>query len=179
MSDLDPLGERLRRMAVSQAKVTDHRSVAGIVRVDVDHAAYQRDPAAARCGLLDRYVATAHADRGGHDTISIALTRFIVDSSVDVNDLLDHAFVESRGLPGWIEDRADRFPVSNRTEGGTIQAGHWVGPDGRSRYLANKDVLYQRANVVYLLQTSATTASTSPTVQAGLQDIVVSAHLED
>ena len=35
MSDLDPLGERLRRMAVSQAKVTDHRSVAGIVRVDV------------------------------------------------------------------------------------------------------------------------------------------------
>ena len=163
MSDLDPLGERLRLMAVSQAKVTDHRSVAGIVRVDVDHAAYQRDPAAARCGLLDRYVATAHADRGGHDAISIALTRFIVDSSVDVNDLLDHAFVESRSLPGWIEERADRYPISDRTEGGTIHAGHWVGPEGRSRYLVNKNVLYQRANVVYLLQSSATTASANPT----------------
>ena len=43
----------------------------------------------------------------------------------------------------------------------------------------NKNVLYQRANVVYLLQSSATTASANPTVQAHVQDIVVSAHLED
>ncbi|WP_238421024.1 LpqN/LpqT family lipoprotein [Gordonia sp. 'Campus'] len=173
------LSDRLHRMAVSHARVTDPRSVAGTIHIDLDHAAYVRDPDAAHRGLLDLFIGTGPGGTDHRNNITVALTRFIVDSTVDVNDLLDHAFADLRRLTDWTETRADRYPIDNRTRGGSVQAGHYAGTTGDRRFLVHKHVIYQRANVVYLLQCSGTTASDSAVARSTLSDAVVSTRLDD
>ncbi|EON30620.1 hypothetical protein GTC6_21810 [Gordonia terrae C-6] len=164
-------------MAVVQSRVTDPRTLAGDVQLAIG-ANYRADPSGTDIGLLGLYFAENPAEPLFKDNVALILTRCVVDATVDVNDLFDHAFAEARALSDWTEQRADRFPISTRTQGSTVQAGSYRH-NGAWLFTVNKFEAYQRGNVVYLLQCTATTASTELATWSTLIDTVVSARFDD
>ncbi|WP_439031219.1 LpqN/LpqT family lipoprotein [Gordonia terrae] len=166
-------------MAVVQARVTDPRTLAGDVRLEIGTADYQTDQSGSELGLFSVFVAGRSADPGFRDNVVVVLTRFVVDATVDINDLFDHAFNAARAFNEWTEQRADRYPIGTRTSGATVQAGSYLDSSGRWLYTVNKYAAYQRANVAYLLQCTGTTASTDLTTRSTMIDTVGSARLED
>ncbi|OUC80952.1 hypothetical protein CA982_00945 [Gordonia lacunae] len=178
MSENWTLYDRLERMAVVQSRVADPLTLPGDVRIEVDAVEYRADPAGAKMGLIALYLAQQAHEGGFTDNVTVILTRFIVDATVDINDLFDHAFVEAREFPEWTEQRADRYPISTRTEGATIQAGSHR-EDGKWLYTVNKFEAYRRGNVAYLLQCTGTTMSTRLEKWSALNDMVSSAHFDD
>ncbi|MGV9709991.1 LpqN/LpqT family lipoprotein [Gordonia sp. NPDC003424] len=170
--------DRVALMAVSQARVIDGRTVAGKVHIDLD-ASWQEQLTDPEAGLLKTFIAADSMPGCFRDNVVVILTRFIVDATVDVNDLLDDAFAEARALPEWMEQRADRSPISDRTEGSTIQSGSFHDPDAGWLFTVTSYVLYQRANVVYLLQCTGTTASTTATDWSTVIKAVQSCRLDD
>ncbi|MBM7280151.1 LpqN/LpqT family lipoprotein [Gordonia rubripertincta] len=166
-------------MAVSHARVVDPRSIAGVVQLDIDPARFHPDQSATQLGLFALFSAEQDHETGFKDNVAVVLTRFVVDSTVDVNDLFDHAFIEARSLSGWIEHRADRYPITSRTQGASIQAGNYQDPAGRWLYSINKYEVHQRANVGYLLQCTGTTISQQRSAWSELIDSVSSARFDD
>lgn len=179
MSNEWSIYERLHRMAVSHARVVDPRTIAGDVRLDVDPARFRPDPSGFKLGFFALFSAYQGTETAFRDNVAVVLTRFIVDSTVDVNDLFDHAFVEARSLPDWTEQRADRYPITSRTQGASIQAGSFRDPAGQWLYAVSKYELYQRANVACLLQCTGTTSSEDVSTWTALIDAVSSARIDD
>lgn len=173
------LYDRLERMAVSQSRVVDRRTLAGDIRIQMDDIGYRADPSGAQLGLIGLYLEQQVSERGFTDNIAVILTRFVVDATVEVNDLFDHAFAEARALPDWTEQRADRYPISTRTQGATLQAGSYRRDTGTWLYTVNKFEVYQRSNVVYLLQCTGTTISMDLAKWSTLIDTVTSARFDD
>jgi len=166
-------------MAVSHARVTDPRTVAGDVRLDIETAGFRPDPSGSQLGMFALFTTVQGIEPDFKDNLAIVLTRFVVDSTVDVNDLFDHAFVEARSLADWTEQRADRYPITSRTQGASIQAGSYRDSAGRWLYTVNKYEVYQRANVAYLLQCTGTTVSQDISTWSTLIDAVSSVRFDD
>ncbi|MEE3851758.1 LpqN/LpqT family lipoprotein [Gordonia sp. LSe1-13] len=166
-------------MAVSMARVVDPQTIAGTVCLDAEMAAWQEVSSGRELGYLTTLVGPSDVLTTFRDNVIVVVTRFIVDSNVDVNDALDDAFTEARHFPHWSEQRAERFPVTDRDEGGTIQAGSYRDEGSGWLFTVTKYVFYQRGNVVYLLQCTGTTASESVDAWSALTNTVKSAHLED
>lgn len=166
-------------MAVVRSRVTDPRTLPGDVRIEVDADDYRADPSGTRSGFIGLYVAQQAPEEDFTDNVAVILTRFVVDATVAVNDLFDHAFAEARELPDWTEQRADRYPTSTRTEGTTLQAGSHRRENGSWLYTVTKLEAYQRGNVAYLLQCTGTTISTNLATRSTLIDTVSSARFDD
>lgn len=143
-----PILERLERMSISANRVTDECSVPGEVTVELDADVWR--PATAP-GYFKLFI----ADRGNEGTIAIVLTRFIVDHLVDVASLLDHACVETRSLPDWVEQEMTRTSAGYRTEGTSLQTGTYIG-DEQTWFCAMRYAAYRRGNVAYLLHAAGT-----------------------
>lgn len=179
MSKTWTLYDRLGRMAVTQSRVTDPRTLPGDVRIELDAADYRADPAGSHLGLIALFHPRQAPEGDLTDNVAVILTRFVVDATVDVNDLFDHAFTEARTFPNWTEQRAERYPIGARTQGGTLQAGSHRGDSGSWLYSVNKFEAYQRGNVVHLLQCTGTTISTDLATRSILIDTVSSARFDD
>ncbi|AZG47193.1 LpqN/LpqT family lipoprotein [Gordonia insulae] len=166
-------------MSVAAARVVEPRTIAGTIRIDAAQTDWQEDPSGKELGYFTTLVAPDSPLSPFRDNIFLVLTRFIVDHGVDVNDALDEAFTDARLLSGWTEQQAERFPITDRNEGGTIQAGSYRDQTAGWLFAVTKYVLYQRGNVVYLLQCTGTTASETADRWSALLRTVKSAHLED
>ena len=140
-----PILERLTRMAVSAHHVTDPMSVPGEITIDLDDS-WQ---AAQSPGCLRLFV----SGHGSEGTIAIVLTRFIVDHHTDLSALLDHAPVEARALPDWVEDDVVATPRGFRTEGASLQTGTYLDT-GERRFCALRYEVFARGNVAYLVHTT-------------------------
>ncbi|MGC4960947.1 LpqN/LpqT family lipoprotein [Gordonia sp. DT101] len=173
------LYERVRLMSVAAARVIDPRTIAGDIRIDASALEWQEDPSGRQLGYLRILVAPESPLASFRDNIFLVLTRFIVDRGVDVNDALDEAFNDARRLSDWTEQQAERFPITDRNEGGTIQAGSYRDDSAGWLFAVTKHVLYQRGNVVYLLQCTGTTASETAERWSSLLRTVKSAYLDD
>lgn len=140
-----PILERLTRMAVSAHRVTDPMSVPGEIVIDLaDSWQTAQSP-----GCLRLFV----AGHGSEGTIAIVLTRFVVDHHTDLTALLDHAPVEARGLPDWVEDDVVTSPRGFRTEGASLQTGTYLD-SGERRFCALRYEVFARGNVAYLVHTT-------------------------
>jgi hypothetical protein len=168
--------DRVGWMAVSAAQVTDPRLLTGTVVVDADPARWI--PAQPRDGFLYAYTSTPEADLQPSGEITARMTRFIVDTGLDVNDLLDDAFTDVRALSDWTEHRADRTPITANTEGATFQSGCYTGVGGRC-FIATTFVIYQRANVVHLLDCTGRIPEQARAERPALVSAVLSARFED
>ncbi|GAA3710287.1 hypothetical protein GCM10022238_26510 [Gordonia hankookensis] len=166
-------------MSVTAAPVVDPRTIAGDIRIDAPASEWQEDPSGRQLGYLRTLIAPESPWASLRDNIVLVLTRFIVDHGVDVNDALDDAFNDARRLPDWSEHQAERFPITDRNEGGTIQAGSYRDESAGWLFAVTKHVLYQRGNVVYLLQCTGTTASDTAEHWSSLLRTVKSAYLDD
>ncbi|GAC66758.1 hypothetical protein [Gordonia soli] len=166
-------------MAVSSARVVDPDTVAGAVTVGPLPPGFVIDLGAPGMGLFDLFLGPPVAHGEFRDNVVVGLTRFVVDATVDVNDIFDDAFTEARGLPEWIEQRADRGLVGGRTQGATLQAGNYRDAAGRRLHTVTKYEAYQRGNVVYFLQCTGTTASDDVALWSSLVHTVHSARLDD
>lgn len=171
--------ERVRLMSVSMARVVDPRTVPGRIRLDLDLLGWHEDGDHRESGYLRLALADPSTTQAFRDNVFVAVTRFVVDCGIDVNDCLDEAFHEARLLPGWTEQQADRYPISGLNDGSTIQAGSFVDDNVGWLFTVTKYVLYQRSNVVYLVQCTGTTASEQAAELSSLIRTVKSAHLED
>lgn len=178
MTEIDTIYRRLDRMAVAQARVVDRRTIPGTVTVEIDGNQWRREESGADLGYLDLYVRNEPTGTF-HDNVFVAMTRFVVDATVEVNGLFDDVFASARALPDWMEQRADRAPVSERTEGAALQSGCYRDRDHGWLYTVTRYVAYQRGNVAYLLQMSATTASQRSPDWAALTRIVQSVRFDD
>lgn len=165
-------------MAVSAAAVIDARTIAGDIRMHADQAEWLEVPTG-DSGHLTTLVAPTDPTMRSADTMTVTMTRFIVDWGVDVNDGLDDAFEDMRQLPGWTEHRVERFPITATTEGGTVQAGTYMDESVGWLFAVTKTVLYQRGNVVYLLRCTGTTVSESADHRDSLAHSVRFVHLDD
>ena len=81
------------------------------------------------------------------------LTRFIVDHHTDLPALLDHAPVEARALPDWVEDDVVTTPRGFRTEGASLQTGTYLDT-GERTFCALRYEVFARGNVAYLVHTT-------------------------
>lgn len=178
---MHPVGiyDRVRLMAVSVVRVTDPDTIPGKVQVSVDPRRWCADPDAATMGALMQYDPRPRLRSHARGGLTVAFTRFIVDAGIDVNDLLDDAFTDARRRPGWTELSAVRGPITDRTAGSTRQIGTYLDSSGDRYFSATRHVLYQRANVVSLLDCSGWTASEDDRERSALTEMVESAWFED
>ncbi|MFW0784152.1 hypothetical protein AAFP35_06485 [Gordonia sp. CPCC 206044] len=167
-----PILDRLQRMAVSANRVVDERSVPGEILVDIDADTWR---SATAPGYLRLFI----ADHGNDGTIAIVLTRFVVDHAVVIGDLIDHAFVEARGLPEWHELEATRTQPGFRNEGSSMQTGTYVGDD-QTWYCAIRYAAYRRGNVAYLVHATGTApAREGATFRTSIAAAVSTVRLDD
>lgn len=178
---MDPVSiyDRVRLMAVSAARVTDPDTIPGNVHVALEPGRWRADPAAASTDHLIKFEQRSRLRARTRGFLTVAFTRFIVDSGVAVNDLLDDAFNEERRRPGWTELSIERGPITARTAGSTLQTGMFPDCSGEQRFSATKHVLYQRGNVASLLDCRGWTSSADDHERAALTRVVESVWLED
>lgn len=109
-------------MAVTHARVVDPDMVAGTIRIDINNDEGLRVPAAPDLGCYARYE-SKKPTAASQDTLQIVLTRFVVDTNVEVNDIFDCIEQDMRSLPKWTEHLALRDGATDRTEGAALQSG--------------------------------------------------------
>lgn len=190
---MDSIYDRLIRMAVTQARVVDPRTVTGSIVIDIDADRWLQDPTAGSLGYFGLYVAK-NPPTEFRDNVLLAVTRFVVDTDIDVSFLFYNIEREARALPEWMEQdtqfvQAEMDPTpalyaeagrheSGCYEGAALQSGCYRDPDAGWLFTATKYVAYQRANVVYLLQCTATSASQESETWRELTAVVRSARFE-
>ncbi|MFI9503457.1 LpqN/LpqT family lipoprotein [Nocardia sp. NPDC052566] len=170
--------EALGSVAISSHRVTNPRSIPGAVVIELDPDAWE-ELSGESSGYLRVYGLKSAEQSGFRSNVVVVLTRVIVNNGVDLADLVEHAFVDARRLPGWREEQAQVWPAANRHSGWSVQAGLYQSGE-QSLYTVTQYAVYQRANVGYLLQATGTTAEADRSRYGSLIDKVVrSVNFED
>ncbi|MGU3292528.1 LpqN/LpqT family lipoprotein [Williamsia sp. M5A3_1d] len=142
-------------MAVSATRIVDETTLPGVVRSAMGSSGWVRVDGSS-LGCLETWVNPAQDGEVFRDNLVVIVTRFAPDEGAKPADLLDHAFVDGRALPGWESESEDRWPRGRRHSGWAFQSGVYELRD-RTLWTATVYVVHDRGDdAAFLVQTTVT-----------------------
>lgn len=146
--------ERLAVMSVSHSRVTDQRTLPGVVAHSLSPERWAAVEGRDR-GCVALFVDAQSTGPHFRDNIAVFITRFSFDHGVNPDELIDHAYVDARALERWSEESTQRWPAQGRHSGWALISGRYRA-GAENLFVASAYVVHERGNVGYLVQTTAT-----------------------
>lgn len=153
-------------MAVSYSRVTDERTLPGVIAHTLPGWTVADGTDA---GCIALVLGPQTSELSFRDNIAVICTRFVFNHGVKPADLIDHAYVDARALEDWREKTVRRWPAQGRHSGWALQTGTYTSGSA-NLFAASTYAVHERGNVGYLVQTTATVidSSRAPVDHAGL-----------